>query len=80
MIDASQQLFAFDEPAAERLSCGPLQMEATKRADGFWITNTPACVEEMGPYVKLSDAQEDMDGVCRCLENLDDRGFFTTGK
>lgn len=42
-----------------------------KREDGWWITNTPDGVDEMGPYATKGEAEEDLRGVKRFLKELD---------
>lgn len=41
------------------------------RADGWWITNVPPGVEEMGPYTTKKEANDDRRGVERCLREDD---------
>lgn len=53
-------------------------MTLTKRPDGWWITNTPPGIEEMGPYRRRADAAVDRRGVVVFLANIDRRSFFTT--
>lgn len=45
-------------------------MKSEKREDGWWITNTPEAVDEMGPYTTKAEAEEDRIGVQRSLEWL----------
>lgn len=45
-------------------------MKLTKREDGWWITDCPEGVEEMGPYDSKSEADEDRRGVQRSLDEL----------
>ena len=42
-------------------------MRIEAKTDGWWITRTPAGVEEMGPYASRRQAREDRDGVARFL-------------
>ncbi len=43
-------------------------LELTKRSDGWWITNCPDGVDEMGPYTTKDEANDDLRGVHRTLK------------
>jgi len=46
-------------------------MKSVERDDGWWITDTPEGVDEMGPYDNKKDADEDRRGVQRSLDELE---------
>lgn len=55
-------------------------MKLVQREDGWWITNTPAGVEETGPYPTKAEAVEARRRLLAFLENCDKRGFITSGR
>ena len=55
-------------------------MKPTKRGDGWWITDVPEGVEEMGPYASKAEAQDDMAGVKRAFDTLEKKCKSTRTK
>ena len=47
-------------------------MNLEEHEDGWWITDVPEGVEEMGPYTAKAEANDDMQGVKRFLKACDD--------
>jgi hypothetical protein len=47
-------------------------VKLTKRPDGYWITDVPPGVEEMGPYATQAEAEDDRRGVQRTLDELEE--------
>lgn len=45
-------------------------MISEQRDDGWWITDVPPGVEEMGPYFTKAQAEEDRRGVERTLKSI----------
>lgn len=76
------------EPAVNRSSSGSSSGSSgtssgsshgiERRPDGFWASAEG--IEPMGPYAKLSEAQDDLEGVVRCLAHLDDARYWTVTK
>jgi hypothetical protein len=48
-------------------------MKVEKRDDGYWITDVPEGVQEMGNYATKAEAERDMRGVERSLKSLEPR-------
>lgn len=46
-------------------------MKTEQREDGWWITDCPPGVEEMGPYPSRKEAEEDRRGVQRSLDEFE---------
>lgn len=46
-------------------------MKLEQRLDGWWITNTPGDMGDMGPYTTRKEADEDRQGVERTLKSLE---------
>jgi hypothetical protein len=53
-------------------------MTTEHRFNGWWITETPPGVDEMGPYATRKEAESDRVGVERFLRIADRRAAFTT--
>ena len=55
-------------------------MHCKKRGKEWWITDVPDVPEGCGPYDTKAEAEEDMRGLARSLQNADTPGYFTTDK
>lgn len=52
----------------------------SKREDGWWITDTPAGVDETGPFANKAEASEARRRLLLFLANCERRGFITSGR
>lgn len=54
-------------------------MVTEKRKDGWWITDGPEGVDDMGPYDTKKEADSDRVGVARSLATINRKNCWVSG-
>lgn len=58
-----------------------MMLEPVKRKDGWWISNTPAGIDEMGPYSDDKEGKAEMkDDIRGCKVFCKDMGIKLEGR